>query len=298
MAKKIERNKNTAKKKVTLWTRFRHNIAAFISTIVLIVLFVMVFAAPLFTTYQAYTTDLYARLAAPGTPGQDGQSVHLLGTDQLGRDIYARILYGGQASLRVGFIVTIIGAVIGIILGMLAGYFGGWADMIIMRLVDVWSSAPTLLIALTFVMIMGPGEKNLIIALSIASWTLFCRMARSQALILRSSAMVESGQAVGASTNRILFKHVMPNILSPLVTTFVIEVAHFINAEANLSFLGFGVQPPQTSWGLIIGEGRKYLTQAPWIVIYPGLIIGVTVLCLNLVGDWIRDEFDPLAVKY
>lgn len=296
MAKANIEHKNTAKKKVTLWDRFRHNIPALISTIVLIILFTMVFGAPLFTKYESFTTDLYARLASPGTQGTLG--VHILGTDQLGRDVFSRILYGGQASLRVGFAVTIFGAVVGIILGMFAGYFGGWTDMIIMRLVDIWSSAPTLLIALTFVMIMGPGEKNLIIALSIASWTLFCRMARSQALVMRSSAMVESGQAIGATTNRILFKHVMPNILSPLVTTFVIEVAHFINAEANLSFLGFGVQPPATSWGLIIGEGRKYLTQAPWIVLYPGLTIGVTVLCLNLVGDWIRDEFDPLAVKY
>ena len=296
MAKEKTNHKNTAKRKVTLWDRFRHNIAAFVATIVLIVLFTMVFGAPLFTNFKAHTTDLYARLSAPGTAGKMG--THILGTDQLGRDVFARILYGGRASLRVGFTVTIIGAAIGIILGMCAGYFGSWTDMIIMRLVDVWSSAPTLLIAMTFVMIMGPGEKNLIIALSIASWTLFCRMARSQALVMRSSAMVESGQAIGATTNRILFRHVMPNILSPLVTTFVIEVAHFINAEANLSFLGFGVQPPAASWGLIIGEGRKYLTQAPWIVLYPGLVIGITVLCLNLVGDWIRDEFDPLAIKH
>ncbi len=296
MAKQKTKHKNVAKRKVTLWDRFRHNIAAFVATIVLVILFTMVFGAPLFTNFQAHTTDLYARLAAPGTAGKMG--THILGTDQLGRDVFARILYGGRASLRVGFTVTIIGAAIGIILGMCAGYFGGWTDMIIMRLVDIWSSAPTLLIAMTFVMIMGPGEKNLIIALSIASWTLFCRMARSQALVMRSSAMVESGQAIGATTNRILFRHVMPNILSPLVTTFVIEVAHFINAEANLSFLGFGVQPPAASWGLIIGEGRKYLTQAPWIVLYPGLVIGITVLCLNLVGDWIRDEFDPLAIKY
>lgn len=296
MAKKnVSEHKNTAKKKVTLWDRFRHNIAALIATIVLIIVFTMVFGAPMFTDYEAYSTDLFNRLAAPGTEGPMG--VHILGTDQLGRDVFARLLFGGRASLRVGFAVTIIGAAIGITLGMVAGYFGGWTDMIIMRLLDVWSSAPTLLIAMTFVMIAGPGETNLIIALSIASWTLFCRMARSQALVLRSSAMVESGQAIGASTNRILFAHMMPNILSPLVTTFVIEVAHFINAEANLSFLGFGVQPPETSWGLIVGEGRKYLVQAPWIVIWPGICIGITVLCLNLLGDWLRDELDPLAVK-
>lgn len=296
MAKKnVSEHKNTAKKKVTLWDRFKHNIAALIALIVLVIMFVMVFGAPLFTDYQPASSDLFNRLSPPGTPGPNGP--HLLGTDQLGRDVFTRILYGGRASLRVGFAVTIIGAAIGITLGMLAGYFGGWTDMIIMRLLDVWASCPTTLIAMTFVMIAGANEANLIIALSIASWTLFCRMARSQALVLRSSAMVESGQAIGASTTRILFSHMMPNILSPLVTTFVIEVAHFINAEANLSFLGFGIQPPETSWGLIIGEGRKYLTQAPWIVLWPGLSIGVTVLCLNLLGDWLRDEFDPLAVK-
>ncbi len=290
--------KNTAKKKVTLWKRFRNNKAALIACIVLIVLLTMIFAASVFTSYNVNTSDLRARLSPPGTPGRAGNSNHILGTDQLGRDLFARLLYGGRASLRVGFTVTVIGAIIGIVLGLSAGYFGGWTDMIIMRLVDIWSSAPTLLIAMTVVMIMGPGEGNLIIALSIASWTLFCRMARSQALVMRNSPMVESGHAIGVSTPQIMSKHVAPNILSPLVTTFVIETAHFINAEANLSFLGFGVQPPDTSWGLILGEGRKYLVQAPWIVIYPGLVIGITVLCLNLIGDWIRDEFDPLAVKH
>lgn len=290
--------KNTAKKKVTLWKRFRNNKAALIACIVLIVLLTMIFAASVFTSYNVNTSDLRARLSPPGTPGRAGNSNHILGTDQLGRDLFARLLYGGRTSLRVGFTVTVIGAIIGIVLGLSAGYFGGWTDMIIMRLVDIWSSAPTLLIAMTVVMIMGPGEGNLIIALSIASWTLFCRMARSQALVMRNSPMVESGHAIGVSTPQIMSKHVAPNILSPLVTTFVIETAHFINAEANLSFLGFGVQPPDTSWGLILGEGRKYLVQAPWIVIYPGLVIGITVLCLNLIGDWIRDEFDPLAVKH
>lgn len=295
MEKKFE-TKNVAKKKVTLWTRFRHNLPALFATIALMIVFLMVFGAPLFTSYESYSTDLYNRLAAPGTVGPQG--THILGTDQLGRDVWSRLLFGGRASLRVGFAVTVIGAVVGIFLGTLAGYFGGWVDMIIMRIVDVFSSAPTLLISMTFVMIMGASEKNLIIALAILGWTLFCRMSRAQALVLRTSAMVESGHAIGASNGHILLKHMIPNIISPLVTTFVIEVAHFINAEANLSFLGFGVQPPDCSWGLIIGEGRKYLTQAPWIVIWPGLTIGFTVLCLNLLGDWVRDEFDPLAVKF
>ena len=291
-------DKATGRKKVTLVDRFRHNKAALVALIVLIIMFVMIFGANWVSTYDPAHSSMRNRLMGPTTTAlEEGETPHYLGTDQLGRDTFSRLLHGGQVSLRVGFIVATNGAIIGIVLGMFAGYFGGWTDMVIMRMVDVWSSSPTLLIALTFVMILGPGERNLIIALLINSWTLFCRMARSQVLVMRSSAMVESGQAIGASTNRILFKHIMPNIISPLVTTYVLEVAHFINAEANLSFLGFGVQPPQTSWGLMIGEGRKYLTQAPWLVLFPGLMIGVTVLCLNLVGNWIRDEFDPLAVK-
>jgi peptide/nickel transport system permease protein len=291
-------NLATVKRKVTLWDRFRYNKAALASLIILIIIFLMLLFAPQVTAYDAAQSDLYNRLTGPTFAAPEkGGAAHFLGTDQLGRDIYSRLVFGGRVSLTVGFVVASIGAVVGITLGMIAGYFGGWTDMVIMRLVDVWASSPTLLIALTFVMVLGPGMRNLIIALLVNSWTLFCRMARSQVLVIRSSAMVESGHAIGASTNRILFKHIMPNIISPLVTTYVLELAHFINAEANLSFLGFGVQPPQTSWGLMIGEGRKYLTQAPWIVLFPGIFIGLTVLCLNLVGNWIRDEFDPLAIK-
>lgn len=285
------------KKKVGFFRRFKHNKAALAALIILTIMFIVVIFASSVSKYDPARSDLMARLAPPGTPSSTGLGNHLLGTDQLGRDIFSRLLHGGQVSLNVGFTVATIGAIIGVTLGMMAGYFGGWTDMLIMRMVDVWSSSPTLLIALTFVMVLGPGQKNLIIALLINSWTLFCRMARSQVLVIRSSAMVESGHAIGASTNRILFKHIMPNIISPLVTTYVLELAHFINAEANLSFLGFGVQPPQTSWGLMIGEGRKYLTTAWWIVLFPGIAIGITVLCLNLVGNWVRDEFDPLAVK-
>ena len=286
------------KKKVTFLRRFKHNKLALFSLVVLVFILIVTVFAPVFAPYSASKTDLVSRLKGPSTVAiKEGSTPHYLGTDQQGRDVLSRLIYGARVSLRVGFIVTGIGALIGITLGMMAGYFGGWVDMLIMRILDVFASAPTLLLALTFVMVLGPGEKNLIIALLINSWTLFCRMARSQVLVIRSSAMVESGHAIGASNSRILIKHIMPNIISPLVTTFVMELAHFINAEANLSFLGFGVQPPAASWGLMIGEGREYITNAWWIVLFPGLMIGITVLCLNLVGNWIREEFDPLAVK-
>jgi len=286
------------KKKHSLWVRFRHNKSALFSLIVLLVIFIITIMAPIVAPYAPSKGDLSARLKGPTIQAPEkGGAPHYIGTDQQGRDVLSRLIYGGRVSLKVGFIVASVGAVIGIILGMLAGYFGGWMDMIIMRLVDVWASSPTLLIALTFVMVLGPGETNLILALLINSWTLFCRMARSQVLVLRSSPMVESGKAIGASNNRIVFRHVMPNIISPLITTYVMELAHFVNAEANLSFLGFGVQPPASSWGLMIGEGRQYITSAWWIVLFPGLMIGITILCLNLVGNWVREEFDPLAVK-
>lgn len=286
------------KKKVSFLRRFKHNKLALVSLVVLVFILAVTVFAPVFAPYNPSKTDLLARLKGPTTVAVKAGSVpHYLGTDQQGRDVLSRLIYGARVSLRVGFIVTGIGALIGITLGLMAGYFGGWVDMLIMRILDVFASAPTLLLALTFVMVLGPGEKNLIIALLINSWTLFCRMARSQVLVVRSSAMVESGHAIGASNSRILIRHIMPNIISPLVTTFVMELAHFINAEANLSFLGFGVQPPAASWGLMIGEGREYITNAWWIVLFPGLMIGITVLCLNLFGNWIREEFDPLAVK-
>ena len=201
-------DKATGRKKVTIAVRFRHNKAALVALIVLVIMFAAIFGANFVSPYDPAQSSLRGRLVGPSfTPLEEGATPHYLGTDQLGRDTFSRLLHGGQVSLNVGFTVATIGAIIGIILGMFAGYFGGWTDMIIMRLVDIWSSSPTLLIALTFVMILGPGQRNLIIALLINSWTLFCRMARSQVLVMRGSAMVESGQAIGASTNRILFKH-------------------------------------------------------------------------------------------
>ena len=279
-----------------LYLKFRHNKGALAAIIILFVIFLATIFSFGIVPYKPSSMSLAHRMAAPSLFSSEGFP-HILGTDEQGRDIFSRILCGGQVTLKIGFLVTSIGAVLGTALGLFAGYFGGWVDMIVMRIVDVWASSPTFLISLTFVMVMGPGVNTLIIAFLFTSWTLFCKMARSQALTIRSSTMVESGQAIGASTNRILFRHIVPNIISPMITTYVLQLANFINAESNLSFLGFGVQPPATSWGLIIGDGKEYITSAWWIVFFPGLLIGITVLCLNIVGNWVREEFDPLSVK-
>lgn len=284
-------------KKVSFLRRFKHNKSALAAIVVLLLIFTATIFAPIFATYDPAKSSLGDRMEAPSLTPQEEGAPHFLGTDQQGRDIYSRLIYGARATLKIAFSVTAIGSVIGVTLGLFAGFFGGWVDMIIMRIVDVWSSSPTFLVSLALVMMLGPGETTLIIAFVFSSWTLFCKMARSQVLTLRGSTMVESGQAIGASTKRILFRHIVPNIISPLITTFVMQLANFINAEANLSFLGFGVQAPSTSWGLMIGDGKQYITSAWWIVLFPGLMIGITVLCLNLIGNWIREEFDPLSVK-
>ncbi|MDX9871231.1 MAG: ABC transporter permease [Clostridia bacterium] len=294
----VENRPVEKKKRTTLWLRFRKNKGALVSMIVLLIILITTIFAPFFSTYDPGKTNLRGRLSPPSlAPMTEGAAPHILGTDQQGRDVYSRLVHGSRVTLNVGITVATFGAIIGIILGLLAGYFGGWTDMIIMRIVDIWASSPIFLISLTFVMVLGPGERSLIIAFLFNSWTLFCRMARSQAMAIRNSDMVESGRAIGAGTGRILGRHIMTNIISPLITTYVMEIAHYINAEANLSFLGFGVQPPATSWGLLIGEGRTYITSAWWIVLFPGLMIGITVLCLNLVGNWVREEFDPLSIK-
>lgn len=285
------------KKKVSIWKRFSHNKSALAAIIILILIFSLTIFASVVAPYNPAKSCLKERLDAPSfTQGANGPA-HIMGTDQQGRDVFSRILYGARATLKIAFSVTTIGAIIGIVLGLCAGYFGGWIDMVIMRIVDVWASSPTFLVSLALVMVLGPGETTLIIAFLFSSWTLFCKMARSQVLTIRGSTMVESGMAIGASTKRILFRHIVPNIISPLVTTCVMQLANFINAEANLSFLGFGVQSPNCSWGLMIGDGRQYITSAWWIVFFPGLMIGITVLCLNIVGSWVREEFDPLSIK-
>ena len=274
---------------------FSGNSLALFAFILLILIIAISIFAPFIAPYDPAKGNIVNRLKPPTLERPaDGGFPHILGTDQQGRDVLSRLIYGGRVSMSVGFTVVAIGGTIGTLLGLIAGYFGGWTDLIIMRIVDVASSFPGLLIALTFVMVLGPGQANLTIALLLVGWMIYARMARSQVLTARESTMVEASRAIGCSMPRILFNHILPNVISPLITTFVLEMAHMISAEANMSFLGYGIQPPASSWGLMIGEGRQYITSAWWIVVFPGLIIALTVLCLNLVGNWVREEFDPL----
>ncbi len=250
-------------------------------------------AAPLVSPHDPTKGTLVNRMKPPFWV-KGGSQRFILGTDQQGRDVLSRILWGGRVSLTVGFVCVAISGALGTVLGLISGYFGKWVDTVIMRIVDIQSSFPGLLVALTFVMVLGPGEWNLIAALTFNGWMVHARMARGQVLSMRETTMVEATRAIGCPTGHILFGHILPNIISPLITTYVLEIARIIGAEATMSFLGYGIQPPQSSWGLMIGEGRIYIGQAWWLVTFPGVAIALTILALNLVGNWIRIELDPL----
>lgn len=244
--------------------------------------------------------SLLAPFLAPQDPafqqleeGLHGPSVaHPLGQDKLGRDILSRILYGGRISLVVGLVSVVISLVIGVMIGSLSGYFGGWIDDILMRLVDIFLAFPGILLAIAFASVLGPSLKNVIIALSIMGWVGYARIVRGQILSLREMEFVQAARALGAGPLRILFHHLLPNTMAPLIVEATFGIAGAILAEAGLSFLGIGVQPPTPSWGSMLSEGRSFLLIAPHLTIFPGSVLALVVLALNFLGDGLRDLLD------
>jgi len=238
--------------------------------------------------------NLRLRLSPPTLFVKDEFNHHYaLGADQLGRPILDRIIHGSRVSLKVGLIVVLVTGVFGTVLGMLAGYFGGWVDNLIMRWVDIQTAFPGLLVALTILVMLGPNEINMMIALMINGWMIFARIVRGITLSLREEVFVRAARVIGASDMRIVFAHILPNLVSPILTIVVMELARIILAEAALSFLGMGIQPPESSWGLMLADGRDYMQKAWWLVTFPGVAIGLTVLFINMVAGWLRSVSDP-----
>ncbi|MDQ3525479.1 MAG: ABC transporter permease [Chloroflexota bacterium] len=227
------------------------------------------------------------RLVPPLTDG------YIAGTDQLGRDVWGRMLLGARISLTVGFVTVICAALIGVPIGMLAGYFGGWLDVILMRLVDVQLSFPFILLALTINAILGLGLRNIIITLVIAGWIEYARVARGETLVVREKEFVQAAHLTGCGSPRIFVRHILPNIITPLIVIGTLQVARFIIAEASISFLGFGVQPPTAAWGSMVSEGLDYIFSAWWLITLPGLALAFVALAVNITGDWLRDTLDP-----
>jgi len=263
---------------------------ALAGTVLLLTVLAAALLAPVLAPYDParVPADLAARSMRP--PGRD----HWLGTDLLGRDLLSRILYGARVSLLVGFAVAVVTAVLGAMVGLLAGFYAGTIDAVFMRLTDAIMAFPTLVLAIAAVAILDqPGLLALILVLAAVQWTTVARLIRGQALSLREREFVSAAYALGARDLRILVRHMLPNCLAPLLVSTTFGVASNILAEAGLSFLGLGIQPPAVSWGSLLSEGAVYLTVKPWLVIFPGLAISLTVLGCNLTGDGLRDLLEP-----
>lgn len=262
------------------------NKGAVFGAIVILIFILTALFAPLLAPYKYDLMNMPNMLVAPG-------GRNLLGTDEFGRDILSRIIYGSRISLFVGFGAVSISMLIGIVLGALAGYFGGWIDYIISGITDIAWSLPVSLLAIAFVAALGPSLRNLIIAIAMVSWAGFTRVVRGQFLSLRESEFIQAAQILGMSNTRIILRHMLPNALAPVIVLTTMEIPKVIIIESSLSFLGLGVQPPTPSWGSIMSAGRDYILEAPWIIIFPGIAMAILVLGFNFFGDSLRDTLDP-----
>ncbi len=262
----------------------------------LIALILAAIFAPLIAPHDPEEQSLMLRNMPPMTEAEEGGSVpYVLGADQLGRDLLSRLIHGARISLAVGFAGAIFSGAFGVLLGLIAGYYRGVVDDIIMRVVDTQMGFPSLLTALLVLYVLGPGVWKVVLVLAVSRWMVFARVTRSLVLSQREEVFVEAARTVGVSDRRILFKHILPNLLSPIFVLVTLEVATMILTEASLSFLGLGIRPPDSSWGLMLAQGRAYVTTAWWLVTFPGLAILFTALSLNLVATWVRAVTDPVT---
>lgn len=249
--------------------------------------------APWIVPHDPFATSLALRNRPPMTPSTSGLP-HILGTDALGRDLLSRLMMGAQVSVSIGVLGAVVSGSFGITMGLVAGYYRGWVDDLIMRFVDVMLGFPTLLVALFVLFVVGGGYLNLVLVLALTRWMIYARVTRGMTLALREEAFVDGARAVGASDFRIITRHILPNVLSPILVLGTLEVARLILAESALSFLGFGIQPPSSSWGLEVSGGRAYINTAWWLVTFSGLAIFLTALSLNLLATWLRALSDPV----
>jgi peptide/nickel transport system permease protein len=262
------------------------------SWLILLGLVVTALLSPYVVPHNPIRERLIDRLLPPAW-AQDGEWQYLLGTDHLGRDLVSRMIYGSRVSLVVGLASVIVGGALGIALGVIAGFFGGRTDEVIMALADMQLAFPTILLAIAIIAVLGPSFTNLVIVIGISGWVTYGRIARGQVLSVREKEFVEAIRAQGGSQWRIIWRHILPNILSPLIVVATLDLARTIILESTLSFLGLGIQPPTPSWGSMLSDGREYLLSAWWIATFPGVALMLTALSFNRLGDWLRDLTDP-----
>lgn len=272
--------------------RFRHNKLAVIGLFIMTIIIFMCLLAPVFTKYDpVLDMQLTERLLPVGAPD------HLLGTDDFGRDIFSRILYGGRVSLLTGLIVSIFTMSIGVFVGCISGYFGGWLDNLLMRIVDIFLAFPFLVLAIAIMAALGPSQRNIIFTLVIVGWPSFARLTRGQILSLKEKEYIEAARASGFSHARIMFVHILPNALAPIIVMATLRIGGTIMSAASLNFLGLGVDSSLPEWGVMLNQARDYMTSAPHLSIFPGLAISLAVLSMNWIGDGLRDALDPRMRK-
>lgn len=280
----------------TYWSdvvrRFCKNKIAVVGLVMLLIIVVLCAGAPLFTKYDPVLDMDLANLLQP--PGAEG---HLLGTDDLGRDIWCRLLYGGRTSVLTGLIVALITAVVGVGIGLVSGYFGGVVETLLMRFTDIMLSFPFLIVAIAIMAALSSSQRNIILALAIVGWPRFARLTRGQVLAVKQSEYVESARVAGFGNLRIILNHILPNCMGPIIIQATLAVGGAILSAASLTYLGLGADAAAPDWGIMLSQGRNYLQLAPYLTTIPGIAISVTVLAMNWIGDGLRDAFDPKMRK-
>lgn len=273
------------------WLRIRRNRLAMAGLIIVAILLLTAVFAPWIAPHDPFVQNLGNRLKPPGTPG------YILGTDDFGRDILSRIIYGSRITLYIIALVAVTAPVLGLLIGTVAGYFGGWIDAVLMRLTDIFLAFPRLILALALVAVLGPGIENAVLAIALTAWPPYARVARAETLTIRNSDYIAAIRLQGASAPRIILGHVVPMCLPSVIIRVTLDMAGVILIAAGLGFLGLGVQPPQPEWGLMISSGRKFLFEQWWVATMPGLAIFIVSLGFNLLGDGLRDVLDPRSAS-
>ena len=268
----------------------RENKIAVISFLVIVIMIIAAIMAPLLTPYTEREMDLLNRLSAPSAE-------HLLGTDEGGRDVWARLLYGARVSLLIGVVPALLSLLLGAVLGVIAGYRGGIVDTVIMRIADVTLAFPSMLLAMVLMYALGDGIMNVFLTLTLINWANVARVIRSQTMQLKSSEFTEAARVIGVSRWKIMWRHILPNCLPTLLVLFTLNIPTAILTESSLSFLGLGIQPPNASWGQMINSGRQFLYVAPWLCFVPGAAIMLIVLAFNFLGNGLLDVLDPRMKK-
>lgn len=276
----------TQSQRQLFFRRLKKSRQAIVGLVIVGLLIVVAILAPVLAPYEPTKQDLINQFIPPG-------SDHWFGTDEFGRDILSRIIHGSRISLQVGVIAVGIAMVAGTLIGLLAGFYGGWFDMVSQRLIDVMLAFPGLLLALAIIAVLGTGIQNVMIAVGIGSVPTYARLVRAQVMSAKEREYVEAARAMGARDYRLLIKHIFPNVISSLIVLGSLGVANAILSAAALSFIGLGAQPPSPEWGAMLSQGRDFLRDQWWITTFPGIFIALTVLGFNLVGDGLRDAFDP-----